>query len=199
MNDYTSVSQVPSPANTTRWSNDVLMLGQRRRRWANIKTSFFQRVVFTGMGLPEIADISWPLTELSKLSSAKRNVDPGRTMKSEWSGSVGHLSGDGICSFRLGGPWFSGYGGGGRWGGGGGEACQICSFCQAVICCWRRKTSFKQPRTFWAWQCCRKKNVLHVFHVTLTTLTYVCTNHGDQRVFSICNHHKCPYNLLGLS
>ena len=28
--------------------DDVLMLGQRRRRWANIKTSLFQRVVFTG-------------------------------------------------------------------------------------------------------------------------------------------------------
>ena len=25
------------------------MLGQRRRRWANIKTSLFQRVVFAGM------------------------------------------------------------------------------------------------------------------------------------------------------
>ena len=29
------------PANTTRWNNDVLLLGQRRRRWANIKTSLF--------------------------------------------------------------------------------------------------------------------------------------------------------------
>ena len=26
------------------------MLGQRRRRWANIKTSLFQRVVFDGLG-----------------------------------------------------------------------------------------------------------------------------------------------------
>ena len=25
------------------------MLGQRRRRWANIKTSLFQRVVFAGL------------------------------------------------------------------------------------------------------------------------------------------------------
>ena len=37
------------PANTTRWNDDVLMLGQRRRRWANNKTSLFQRVVFTGI------------------------------------------------------------------------------------------------------------------------------------------------------
>ena len=34
------------PANTTRWNNDVLMLPQRLRRWPNIKTSLFQRVVF---------------------------------------------------------------------------------------------------------------------------------------------------------
>ena len=34
------------PANTTCWNNGVLMLGQRRRRWANIKTLLFQRVVF---------------------------------------------------------------------------------------------------------------------------------------------------------
>ena len=33
---------------TTRWNNAVLMLGQRRRRWANIKTSLFQRVVVAG-------------------------------------------------------------------------------------------------------------------------------------------------------
>ena len=39
------------PANTVRWNNDVLMLGQRRRRWANIKTLLFQRVVFAGMVL----------------------------------------------------------------------------------------------------------------------------------------------------
>ena len=36
---------VPSnPANTTRRNNDVLMLSQRRRRWANVKTLLFQRV-----------------------------------------------------------------------------------------------------------------------------------------------------------
>ena len=34
------------PANTTRLSNDVWMLAQRLRRWPNIKTSLFQRVVF---------------------------------------------------------------------------------------------------------------------------------------------------------
>ena len=37
------------PANTTRWNNDVLMLAQRLRRWPNIKTSLFQRVVFAGI------------------------------------------------------------------------------------------------------------------------------------------------------
>ena len=37
------------PANTTRWNNDVLKLGQRLRRWPNIKTSLFQRVVFAGV------------------------------------------------------------------------------------------------------------------------------------------------------
>ena len=39
----------PIPANMTRWNDDVLMLGQRRRRWANIKISLFQLVVFAGI------------------------------------------------------------------------------------------------------------------------------------------------------
>ena len=34
------------PANTRRWNNDGLMLGQRRRRWPNIKSSLVQRLVF---------------------------------------------------------------------------------------------------------------------------------------------------------
>ena len=37
-----------NPANTILWNNAVLMLGQRRRRWANIKKSLFQSVVFAG-------------------------------------------------------------------------------------------------------------------------------------------------------
>ena len=34
------------PANTTHWNNIGLMLGQRRRRWAKIKPTLFQWVVF---------------------------------------------------------------------------------------------------------------------------------------------------------
>ena len=37
-----------NPANTTHWNNVGLMLGQRRRRWANIKPTLFQCVVFAG-------------------------------------------------------------------------------------------------------------------------------------------------------
>ena len=47
----TLVYAIPA-ANTTRCNNDVLILGQRRRRWANIKTSLFQSVVFAGMCTP---------------------------------------------------------------------------------------------------------------------------------------------------
>ena len=49
---WRGVSTVYNPANTTRWNNDVLMLGQRRRRWASVKTSLFQRVVFAGKLTP---------------------------------------------------------------------------------------------------------------------------------------------------
>ena len=38
-----SIDPGHDPANTTSWNNDVLMLGQRRRRWANIKTALFKR------------------------------------------------------------------------------------------------------------------------------------------------------------
>ena len=34
--------------NTGRWPNSVLMLGQRRRRWANIKAELGQRFLFAG-------------------------------------------------------------------------------------------------------------------------------------------------------
>ena len=37
-----------NPANTIHWNNVVLMLGQRRRRWANVKTTLFQCIVFAG-------------------------------------------------------------------------------------------------------------------------------------------------------
>ena len=38
------------PKNTTRSSDVVLMLGQRRRRWPNVKTTLDQRLVFAGQG-----------------------------------------------------------------------------------------------------------------------------------------------------
>ena len=34
------------PANTGRWHNVGVMLGQRRRRWPHIEPTFCQRVVF---------------------------------------------------------------------------------------------------------------------------------------------------------
>ena len=37
------------PANTSRWPNVGLMLGQRRRRWANIKPTLGQHLVFEGL------------------------------------------------------------------------------------------------------------------------------------------------------
>ena len=37
-----------NPTNTRCWSNVVLMFGQRRRRWPNIKTTLDQHVVFVG-------------------------------------------------------------------------------------------------------------------------------------------------------
>ena len=38
-----------SPANTRRWPNVGLTLGQRRRRWANVSPTFDQRLVFAGL------------------------------------------------------------------------------------------------------------------------------------------------------
>ena len=40
-----------TPANTTLLTNAGLMLGQRRRRWANINPALVQRLVFTGTRL----------------------------------------------------------------------------------------------------------------------------------------------------
>ena len=43
--------QYANPANTRRWPNVGLMLGQRRRRWANVCPTFVQRLVFAGKWL----------------------------------------------------------------------------------------------------------------------------------------------------
>ena len=39
------------PANTRRWAIVVLMLGRRRRRWPNIKTTLAQRLEFAGTAI----------------------------------------------------------------------------------------------------------------------------------------------------
>ena len=65
------------PANTTRWNNDVLMLGQRRRRWANIKTSLFKRVVFAGETHPATREAGiTPGQCLTRWPNIKTTVQP---------------------------------------------------------------------------------------------------------------------------
>ena len=44
--------QITSPANKNRWINVVLLLGRRRRRRANIKTTLAQRLVCAGLYMP---------------------------------------------------------------------------------------------------------------------------------------------------
>ena len=39
-----------TPANTRHWRNADLMLGQRRRRWTNIKSTLCQCLMFAGIG-----------------------------------------------------------------------------------------------------------------------------------------------------
>ena len=43
------------------------MLGQRRRRWPNIKTSLFQRVVFAGMAIQHTGILCGMIILLSHL------------------------------------------------------------------------------------------------------------------------------------
>ena len=43
--------------NTTRWNNAVLMLAQRLRRWANIKTALCRRAVSDGK--LELSEAFW--------------------------------------------------------------------------------------------------------------------------------------------
>ena len=40
------------PASTTLWLNAGMMLGQRRRRWANINPALVQSIVFAGNTMP---------------------------------------------------------------------------------------------------------------------------------------------------
>ena len=44
----TTQHQLTSPANTRCWTNVDLMLAQSRRRWANIKSTLVQGLVFAG-------------------------------------------------------------------------------------------------------------------------------------------------------
>ena len=40
-----------NPANTRRWPSVGIMLGQRRRRWANFNSTLGKRLVFAGKGV----------------------------------------------------------------------------------------------------------------------------------------------------
>ena len=72
-----SLSKKYIPANTTRWSNDVLMLAQRLRRWPNIKTSLFQRVVLAGMNVStdRWRPVPRPRATSTTLIMSARNMD----------------------------------------------------------------------------------------------------------------------------
>ena len=48
---WTTPWSLSIPVYTRHWADVVLMLGQRRRRWTNIKTTPVQCLVFAGIGL----------------------------------------------------------------------------------------------------------------------------------------------------
>ena len=86
--DLSLIWQTPWTTNKRSWPNVVLMLAQRRRRWANISTTFGQRHVFAGHGqLPKARQAqwdrllmtAWPRRNIQKaiatlLSSVKANI-----------------------------------------------------------------------------------------------------------------------------
>ena len=45
-------------ANTRPWNNVILMLGQPRRRWPNIKTTLFRRPMSAGWRIPQFISFS---------------------------------------------------------------------------------------------------------------------------------------------
>ena len=72
-------TSVSVPANTRRGTNAVLLLGQRRRRWTNIKTVLIQRFVFARLqqetrGVKSILLLCWASV-----------IDGGLTIKQQWS------------------------------------------------------------------------------------------------------------------
>ena len=72
------------PANTSHWTNADLLLVQRRRRWANIKSTLVQRLVFSGVLIatwilkpdPGIQD-----QRIRFRPSSCQNTDPKDTLK----------------------------------------------------------------------------------------------------------------------
>ena len=48
LNDVNNHISNANPANTRRWPNVGLLLGQRRRRWPNSKPTLGQRLIFAG-------------------------------------------------------------------------------------------------------------------------------------------------------
>ena len=66
------IDYVHIPANTKRWPYVGLMLGQRRRRWANIKPTLGQPLVFAGMAHVD----TWGIVTLSYQSgNLIKNID----------------------------------------------------------------------------------------------------------------------------
>ena len=57
-----------NPANTILWNNDVLMLGQRRRRWANIKKHCFKVLCLLGRQVGSLRCINSRLEDSNTFS-----------------------------------------------------------------------------------------------------------------------------------
>ena len=77
---YTQYTNIPNrqvlfpegcvPRNTRRWNNVGLMMAQRRRRWANIKPTLAQRLMFSG--IYPASTRRWPIVGLMLVQLDRR-------------------------------------------------------------------------------------------------------------------------------
>ena len=59
-------------------------------------------------------------------------------------------------------------------------------WCSSHWCAWNPNfEDLVTPSSYYA------QSYVSLINLTLTTLKYLCINYGNQRVFSIWNHHKC--------
>ena len=146
-------------------------MSQRRRRWTNIKTTFFQSIVLTGITSAQPSSIIFVRCLKKLFNSLSGYVQIYSTAQSQRAVSA-YFTSKQILPF---------------------------AFAEQLFCLFFAETIYHYyALSFTRYIFCNDADMITDV-LTLKALINFRINHGDQRVFSIWNHHKFLSNNVALS